>query len=165
MMVIVGIDPGLSGGIAAIDENLHVLNLLDTPTISTDGKRFYDVVKMASMADTFRRITGSLLVVLEQAQAMPGQGVTSTFSTGYGFGLWCGILGTLELPYRTVRPSVWTRKVLTGIPGEGKARSVNFAMRMFPTAELIPPGCRKPRDGRSDALCLAYWGATEMKGK
>jgi crossover junction endodeoxyribonuclease RuvC len=89
---------------------------------------------------------------------MPGQGVTSTFSTGYGFGLWAGILGTLEIPFRTVRPSSWVRCVLDGAPGQGKGRSVAFASKMFPAAELVPPGRRKPMDGRADALCLAYWG-------
>jgi hypothetical protein len=43
---------------------------------------------------------------------------------------------------------------------EGKARSIQFAMRMFPSAEITPKGSRKPRDGRSDALCLAYYGVT-----
>jgi crossover junction endodeoxyribonuclease RuvC len=113
------------------------------------------------MAALLRRfaLMGEPLAVLEQAQAMPGQGVTSTFSTGYGFGIWSGILGTLEIPYRAVRPSVWTRKVLEGASGQGKARAVAFASRMFPQAELVPEGCRKPKDGRADALALAYWGS------
>ena len=128
--VFVGIDPGLSGGIAVIDEHLNVLNLEDTPTIKASGKTIYDV---AGMAAVLRRL--SLI-----------------------FGLWCGILGALELSFRTASPSAWTREVLKGCPGEGKARSIGFVTRMFPGAELVPSGCRRPRDGRTDALCLAYWG-------
>jgi crossover junction endodeoxyribonuclease RuvC len=155
--VYIGIDPGLSGGVAAIDGSLHILHLVDTPVISVSGRHSYDVGEMANI---LRRLAllGDSIVVLEAAQSMPGQGVSSTFSTGYGFGLWCGIIGALALPYRTVRPSVWIRKILAGSPGEGKARSIGFALRMFPGAELIPPGCRKPRDGRADALGLAFWG-------
>ena len=155
--IFIGIDPGVSGAVAAIDENLSLLGLEDAPTIKTDGKTLYDVGEMAA---TLRRfcLMGTAVVILEQAQAMSGQGVTSTFHTGYGFGLWCGILGALEVPYRMTKPSVWMKKILSGSPGERKTRSVGFVSRMFPAAELIPPGCRKPRDGRADAVCLAYWG-------
>lgn len=82
------------------------------------------------------------------------------FSTGYGFGIWCGILGALSLPYRTIHPATWARAVLSGTPGAGKEKSIRFAITMFPGAEIIPPGCKKPRDGRADALALAFFGAT-----
>jgi hypothetical protein len=163
MNVFIGIDPGLSGAVAAIDGKLEVLGLEDAPTMKVKGSLLYDVPGMAALLRRFA-LLGDPVVILEQAQAMPGQGTVSTFHTGYGFGLWCGILGALALPYRTVRPSTWTRKVLAGVPGEGKARSVTFALRMFPGAELVPEGCRRPRDGRSDALCLAYWGLGEANG-
>jgi crossover junction endodeoxyribonuclease RuvC len=154
----IGIDPGLSGAVAAISAgSLEVLEVLDTPVVTSEGKRLYDI---GGMADAIRHMSlfGDAVVILEQAQAMPGQGVSSTFATGRGFGIWEGVLSALDVPYRTVRPSVWTKKVLAGTPGEGKARSLQFAMRMFPGAEITPKGSRKPRDGRSDALCLAYYG-------
>lgn len=162
MRVVLGIDPGLQGAIAAINpDSTQILGLEDTPTLWAEGKTIYNVAEMAALIRRFA-LMGDTVAILEQAQAMPGQGVSSTFSTGYGygFGLWSGILATLEIPYRTVRPSVWTRKVLHGAPGEGKARTIAWASRMFPSAELVPPGCRKPRDGRADALGLAVWGAT-----
>ena len=55
------------------------------------------------------------------------------------------------------------RQLFKGEPGEGKARSIAFASRMFPDMELIPPRCRVPRDGRADAACLALYGATKFK--
>jgi crossover junction endodeoxyribonuclease RuvC len=57
-----------------------------------------------------------------------------------------------------VRPCVWVRAILKGQPGEGKARALGYVARRFPGAELTPPRCRAPRDGRADALCLAVWG-------
>jgi crossover junction endodeoxyribonuclease RuvC len=157
--IFIGIDPGLHGGIAVIDTALNVIGLMDTPILKAEGKTLYSTVEMTCTLRHFCLDEG-VIVILEQAQAMPGQGVSSTFSTGYGFGLWSGIIAALELPHRAVRPSLWTRKVLAGSPGEGKAKSIGFVTRMFPGAELVPPGCRKPRDGRADALCLAYFGAT-----
>ena len=154
----IGIDPGIYGAIACINAaTLEVIELLDTPVITAEGKRLYDI---SAMAATIRRLSllGDGIVILEQAQSMPGQGVTSTFATGRGFGISEGILGALDVSYRTVRPIVWTRKVLAGVPGEGKARSINFVMRMFPGAELTSKGCKRVKDGRADSLCLAYYG-------
>jgi crossover junction endodeoxyribonuclease RuvC len=155
--IFIGIDPGLHGAVTAVDGKFQVLGLEDTPVFSVGGKLAYNIPEMAALLRRFA-LMGEPLAVLEQAQAMPGQGVSSTFSTGYGLGLWSGILGALEIPYRAVRPSVWTRKILDGAPGQGKARVIAFASKMFPAAELIPEGCRKPRDGRADALALACWG-------
>jgi crossover junction endodeoxyribonuclease RuvC len=159
MRISIGIDPGICGAMAAVSaQTLEVLEVVDTPVITGGGKKLYDISGMASMI-RHMSLLGDAVVTLEQAQAMPGQGVSSTFSTGRGFGIWEGVLGALDVPYRTVRPSAWTKKVLAGTPGEGKERSIQFAMRMFPDAELTPKGSRKPRDGRADALCLAYYGS------
>lgn len=159
--IAIGIDPGLSGGIAAIDAaTLEVIELHDTPVILAREKRLYDVDGMASLLRHLS-LGVNAHIALEQQSARPGQGVASMFSVGYGFGLWCGILGALSLPYRTLHPATWTRRVLAGIAGEGKERVIRFALQMFPGAEIIPPGCRRARDGRADALALAYYGAQE----
>jgi crossover junction endodeoxyribonuclease RuvC len=155
--VFIGIDCGLSGAVAAVGANREVIGLFDTPIVKVEGRSLYDCSEMAAILRSLA-LKGNAVVVLEQQQAMPGQGVSSTFSIGYGFGLWAGLLSALEIPFQTVRPSVWVRKVLAGCPGEGKARSIGFVMRMYPGVELVPPGCRKPRDGRADALCLATFG-------
>jgi hypothetical protein len=81
------------------------------------------------------------------------------FSLGRRLGLRQGIIAALAIPSREVHPATWTKKVLAGIPDQGKARGVDFVSKLFPLAELIPASCRKPRDGRADALALAYWGA------
>jgi crossover junction endodeoxyribonuclease RuvC len=153
----IGIDPGLHGGVAVIDSAFNVLGVADTPTITTSGRTIYDT---AGMCETLRRfaLMGDASIVLEAVSARPGQGVSSMFSLGRGLGLWQGIIAALEIPSREVHPATWTKKVLAGTPGQGKARVVDFAAKMFPSAELIPPGCRKPRDGRADALALAFWG-------
>jgi hypothetical protein len=42
--VLIGIDPGLGGAIAAINAgSLEVLEVMDTPVITSEGKRIYDI--------------------------------------------------------------------------------------------------------------------------
>lgn len=159
-MIVIGIDPGLSGAVAAVDSETRILlRVADTPVFNVQKGWEYDI---SGMADLLRSIIlgNPARVVIERAQPMPGQGVTSTFSTGMGYGIWIGLLGALEIPYSSVRPCEWTRRLLKGVPGEGKARSILLASQTFPGIELVPPGCRKPRDGRADAACLAYYGLT-----
>jgi hypothetical protein len=132
--VSIGIDPGAKGAIAAINaQTLEVIEVTDTPVMN----KMYGISEMAAI---IRRMSllGVAVVTLEETHSR-------------GFGIWEGILGALEVPYRTVRPIVWTKKVLAGVSGEGKERPISFALRMF-------PGCVLTLKGRADALCLAYYG-------
>jgi crossover junction endodeoxyribonuclease RuvC len=158
--VVIGVDPGIKGAVAAINaDDMSLLEVVDCPVASNAGKAIYNTPEMAH---TIRRMSllGDAIVILEQAQSMPGQGVKSMFSTGRSFGIWEGILAALDVPFRTVRPNVWTRKVFAGMPASrGKFRSIQFALQVFPDIELTPQRCRTPKDGRADAACLAYFGA------
>lgn len=158
-MIIIGIDPGMKGAVVAINgKTRELLRVSDCPTLKIGKTADYDIPEMASLLRGFS-LGGPTMAILEQAQSMPDQGVASMFATGRGYGIWLGILGALEIPYQTVRPCVWTRRLFKGLPGNGKERGILFASRTFPGIELVPKGCRKPRDGRSDAACLAYYGA------
>lgn len=160
-MIYLGIDPGLDGALAAITVfgppiNSHFVDIFDTPTVSvarTGGKykREYDI---AAMQKRLVEIGGTYAVI-EKVHAMPGQGVTSMFSMGYGCGLWEGLLAGLGIPYTRVAPQTWQKTMLRD-EGKGKDASRLQAQRLFPArAELF---ARKKDDGRADAVMLAEYG-------
>jgi hypothetical protein len=155
-MIYVGIDPGFKGAISAINSEGDLICLHDMPVISDGRKNHYNA---AMMVDILRKLSleGKLHAMLERSQAMPGQGVTSMMKIGIGYGVWLGIFAGLEIPFSTVRPHEWVRKILSGLPGKGKERSVLWVQQNFPEAELTPGRCRKPKDGRADAICLAKY--------
>ncbi len=155
-MIYIGIDPGLSGAVAVLDSEGRLLWVEDVPTMKPGKKPVYDV---AGMAGLLLR-SGEATACLEQAQGMPGQGITSTFHIGEGFGIWRGILAAFEIPLLTVRPSVWQRAMFRGIAtgNTTKEKSVILSMQLFPEIRLVPEGCRKPKDGRSDAALIARYG-------
>jgi hypothetical protein len=98
-------------------------------------------------------------VYIERQQAMPKQGVSSTFSTGYGFGLWIGMLVALRLPYTVVGPREWQKDMLAGTTGDTKARSILRALQLYPGLPLTRPNGRKPTlDGVADAALIATYG-------
>jgi crossover junction endodeoxyribonuclease RuvC len=151
-MIFAGIDPGKDGAVAAVDAS-GIVMLCDAPTLNVEGsrRRRYDERRMA---EALRACGVGVLVAIERQQAMPGQGVSSTFSTGEGFGLWKGICAGLGLIYVVVSPQVWQREMRGA--AKGKAASVRVARALYPLAELETPRGRVI-DGRADALLIAEW--------
>ena len=99
-MKIIGIDPGLSGAIAIL-ENKKVLKFCDMPVMS-EGKKNKRQLNSAQLVNILRENINSnneeISVVVEQVNAMPGQGVTSMFNFGQTFGAIKGVCAALSLP-------------------------------------------------------------------
>jgi crossover junction endodeoxyribonuclease RuvC len=157
----IGIDPGKDGAVALIRDGVPTVMLWDTPTVNVGRKsrRDYDEVGMIGILRVAREIVGAqdLHVALELVHAMPGQGVTSMFSMGEGYGLWRGILAAIGLRREVVTPQRWKGMLMHGQPKE-KTASVMVAGRLFPQAAAQ---LRGPRGGyehnRADALLIAEW--------
>ena len=159
---VIGIDPGKDGAVAryGADGDLYIEL---TPTVKVT-KREYDVADM-------RRLLNSLaghatFAFLEKQQAWHGQGVTSMFSIGQGYGLWEGLLVGLGIPYQVVRPQTWQREMLRDVQGKGKARAILAATRMFPDTDFRrTPKCKGPHDGKCDAAMIAVYGHRYLLGQ
>ena len=66
----------------------------------------------AQLVDLLKKIVtekDEIYVVVEQVNAMPGQGVTSMFNFGANFGAIKGVCAALSLPIFFVRPSKWKK--------------------------------------------------------
>lgn len=162
LSIVIGIDPGLSGAVAAISADGVVIRLDDTPTIWTKSgkrrRRVYDVDAMRVALSRHMRDGTMVRAFVEQQQAMPRQGVTSMFSTGFGYGLWVGLLTAIRVPHTIVAPRRWQAVMLAG-RGDSKAQAMLAASRLFPEA-AIP----RTRHGRADALLLAEYGRRLLSG-
>lgn len=153
-MVYIGIDPGLTGAVAAIYEDGKIL-LYDTPTIEikVNNKKKQDYIP-SEMADILRDCSlTECQVFLERISARPGQGVTSMFGFGKGYGIWIGILSALEIPYTLVTPQAWKKEIMKCKSDKDAARL--RAHQLFPQA--VDRLNRKKDIGRADALLLAEY--------
>ena len=111
-MIIIGIDPGLSGAIAIL-KNDKVIKLIEMPVMA-EGKKNKRQLNNAQLANILREIIKNheeISVVVEQVNAMPGQGVTSMFNFGQTFGSIKGICATLFFLF-FVRPSKWKKHLI-----------------------------------------------------
>lgn len=159
--MILGIDPGLSGGLAWLTHKGEIVDLRVMPTITHHVKRDIDEHALVALLSAYP----VKLCTLEKAQSMPGQGLVSTFRYGTGYGILRGILATLDIPYILVGPQTWTSELHCGRQHtlKPKAKSLETAQDLFPQAKLIAQGCRKPHEGLVDALLIAEWGRRRVK--
>jgi len=160
-MIYVGIDPGLDGAVAIIHLD-RTITVEDVPVVKLKAKRKYDIQGMIALLKSLN--SAECRIWLELVHAFPGQGVTSMFSMGEGYGLWQGILATLGLSYELVTPQRWKKAMMEGAPKD-KAASVLVASRLFPASANDLRGKKgAAKDGRGDALLLAEWGRRTYKG-
>ncbi len=131
-MKIIGIDPGLSGGIAILEDNI-IKVLFDMPVMS-DGKKNKRQLNSALLVKLIKdniKDTEDTVMVVEQVNAMPGQGVTSMFNFGQTFGAIKGICAALGLPIFLVRPAKWKKHF--ELINSSKDASRTKAIEMYPS--------------------------------
>lgn len=151
--LIIGIDPGLKGGIALMDEGIPRA-VWKMPVIKSGTKTILNLQALKSIFDECISIAGDsgCLVVLERVHAMPKQGVVSVFTFGEGYGVMKGMATAYNLGLMEVRPTEWQSEILQGVPKDlGKKRSIAFCLGRFHTLGMLG-------DGETDALCIALYG-------
>ena len=153
-MLVIGIDPGISGSICFFNEG-KIIDVVEMPTM-IEGKKNK---KQVNGAQIFNEISErikkldkrDIKIVIEQVSAMPGQGVTSMFNFGQSFGILKGICSAMQLPMYFVRPAKW-KKYFNLINSE-KDASRTRAIEIFPyfSSQLS----RKKDSNKADAILIA----------
>ena len=160
-MKIIGIDPGLSGGIAVLENN-KVLNIFDMPVMSEGkkNKRQLNSAQLVTLIKANVKSNEDIAVIVEQVNAMPGQGVTSMFNFGQTFGAIKGVCAALELPIFFVRPSKWKKHF--ELINSSKDSSRTKAIEMYPA---LSNNLAKKKDvNKSDAILIArFYNDTQAK--
>ncbi len=155
-MLIIGIDPGISGSICFFEDG-KIIDVIEMPTM-IDGKKnkkqvngaqiYNEISKRISIRD---RDKENIRVVIEQVSAMPGQGVTSMFNFGQSFGILKGICSAMQLPLFFVRPAKWKKHF--NLINSQKDASRTRAIEIFPyfSSQLS----KKKDSNKADAILIA----------
>ena len=162
-MLIIGIDPGISGSICFFKDG-RILEVIEMP-VMTEGKKNKKQVNGAQIHNEFlKRINKNddeIRVVIEQVSAMPGQGVTSMFNFGQSYGILKGICSAMQLPMFFVRPAKW--KKYFNLINSQKDASRTRAIEIFPyfSTQLS----KKKDSNKADAILIAsFYYETHQKG-
>lgn len=154
MKYILAVDPGLTGGLALYSENeLHTFEI-PTIQIKVNGKnkKDIDLDELSRLIDSWSK--DIKFVVIEKVHAMPGQGVTSMFNFGKGYGRLEGVIKANFLPLEYVTPQTWKKKL--GVPADKKLSRLR-ASELFPNNS--DQWCKAKWDGRAEAAMIAYYGS------
>lgn len=148
-MKVLGIDPGINGGWALLDEN----GTLETYSFSNKSEK---------------EISNSLSLVrpdyafIEQVHAAPGQGVSSMFTFGRAYGFVRGVLASRCIDFDSITPQAWQK--LLRIPNrngktysEHKRLLKDLASKLYPTHKITL--------ANADAILIAHAGMTLKVGK
>ena len=155
-MLIIAIDPGISGSLCFFDDG-KIIDLIEMPSMA-EGKKNKRQVNGAQVYNEISlRIKNyekkNIKVVIEQVSAMPGQGVTSMFNFGQSFGVLKGICSAMQLSTYFVRPAKW-KKYFSLINSE-KDASRTKAIEIFP---YISKELTKKKDAnKADAILKASY--------
>ncbi|MSP10975.1 MAG: crossover junction endodeoxyribonuclease [Pelagibacteraceae bacterium] len=153
-MLIIAIDPGVSGSICFFKDG-KIIDVIEMPTMIEGKKNKKQVNGSQVYNEISTRIKTidkkDIKVVIENVSAMPGQGVTSMFNFGQSFGILKGMCSAMQLPMYFVRPVKW-KKYFNLINSE-KDASRTRAIEIFPyfSSQLS----RKKDSNKADAILIA----------
>ena len=155
-MLIIGIDPGISGSICFLKDGV-IKDVVEMPTM-TEGKKNKKQVNGSQIFNEILERTKTtekknIKVVIEQVSAMPGQGVTSMFNFGQSFGVIKGVCAAMQLPIYFVRPAKW--KKYYDLINSQKDSSRVKAIEMFPKFSSMLS--RKKDSNKADAILIANY--------
>ena len=153
-MLIIGIDPGISGAICFFEDG-EVKEIIDMPVMAEGKKNKRQINGPQTYNEILERINRfqkkDVIVVIEQVSAMPGQGVTSMFNFGQSFGVLKGICSAMQLSMFFIRPAKW--KKYFGLIKTEKDASRTKVIEIFPyiSSQLS----RKKDSNKADAILIA----------
>ena len=153
-MLIIGIDPGISGSICFFQDGV-IKDVVDMPTMIEGKKNKKQVNGSQIFNEISEKIKNidkkNIKVVIEHVTAMPGQGVTSMFNFGQSFGILKGICSAMQLSVYFVRPAKW-KKYFNLINSE-KDASRTRAIEIFPyySSHLS----KKKDSNKADAILIS----------
>ena len=153
-MLIIGIDPGISGSICFF-KNGVIIDVIEMPTMNEGKKNKKQVNGSQLYNEISQRIKlidkKDIKVVIEQVSAMPGQGVTSMFNFGQSFGILKGLCSAMQLSIYFVRPARW--KKFYNLINSEKDASRTRAIEIFP---YFSSNLSKKKDSnKADAILIA----------
>ena len=171
-MMVIGVDPGITGATAVIGEDFALVRDMPTRQVLVGKKRrtLVDAEALAKWLDADVVIHGLVRPVafVEAAQATPQMGVSSAFGYGMGFGIVQGVLAAMGVCVELVHPLSWKRDMGLLKRGQSledrdrdKGAAMDLARKLYP--KLAGELARVRDNGRADALLIAHYGAEQLE--
>lgn len=160
-MIVVGVDPGLSGGLAAVQRiatgGILFREAIDVPVVGEAAKRRIDVAGVLGFLQRHQPDQA----LIERAQAMPDQGASSGFIYGRAVGALEACIVGMQIPITIIESTAWKKAHAISRNGremttaQVKEMSRQRAIQLFPSTDAF---ARKADHGRAEAALIAWYG-------
>ena len=159
-MIVLGVDPGIHGGLAIVSiineaAEPFLTDVCDIPVAGVAAKERVDAIELRNWVEAHK----PQHAFIERAQAMPKQGISSAYKYGRSVGCIEGVIAACEIPLTIIEPSAW--KKFSGLRGSDKELSRQRALQLFPDAHGFI--ARKKDHGRAEAALIALYGCTLLR--
>ena len=146
---IMGIDPGVSGAVAFyFPAHPARISVYDAPSV---GKE----INAPAFAELIHQYKPTICYI-ESVNAMPKQGVVSSFNFGQAYGCVRGVVAACGVPTVLVSPRKW--KVFFALDSD-KEKSRRLAIMKWPESNQFN---LKKHDGRAEAALIALYGSKQL---
>jgi len=155
-MIVVGIDPGVTGAVAVIDDDSA--DVFDIPAFKVSSMTMIDAIELRAML----RDLDPDIVFVEQVHAN-AISYKSNFALGHAIGTITTVVTLQEISMQRIQPKEWQRLTgLTSIPAkERKKAHRGRAAEMWPNLRFKLN--RVADHNRADALLIAAGGLKSIK--
>lgn len=147
--MIIGIDPGLNGGIAALYDNGEFYVVSPMPKV-------FDIYQMLDALKSDQIDGPSFRIITEEPFIKPGTASQSTFTGLVNYGILLKSIHMCDPWYCTVKPNVWKSAFKLS---KDKQLSMNLCLDLYPESkEFIYGKNGGMKDGLAEAILIAYYG-------
>jgi crossover junction endodeoxyribonuclease RuvC len=151
-MIVIGIDPGIRGALAALDDD--GMTIVDMPFLKIKrGAKTKSIVDVRALCDDLGELSSSLHAFVEIAGSRPQQATASTSTVWMNYGRLLGCLETLGVPITEVSSKKWKKAL--GVPADKDGARFRASQLLPRYADQWP---LKKHDGRAEAALIALWG-------
>lgn len=161
-MIVIGIDPGLTGALASVDAS-ETCAISDLPTVDIPGEgrtqRKIDAYALTQLLKQHLPLGERAIVVMEDVHAMASSvsGSGANTSLMHTKGMIEGVVGSLGLTLRLVNSQRWKRYY--GI-GADKRAAITTILALYPqAADML---ARVKDHNRAEALLIAHYGLRKL---
>jgi crossover junction endodeoxyribonuclease RuvC len=157
MSLTIGIDPGMKGAVAIIDDKGNLIEVWDMPVVEVKvGKSLKSRISPELLANELRVFDDAKMAYMEAVSSSPQMGVSSAFAFGEGFGIVKGVLAALGIPCQLVPPAKWKRDMQLNASKDGSRAK---AIQLWPAQ--AGEFKRVKDDGRAEAALIGKWGLSQ----
>jgi len=149
----IGVDPGVSGGIAALYDTGQYAWAKKMPATEGDIFEVFNGVVMWCRDNVYRP-----KACIEMVHAMPAQGVRSVFTFGRNYGFLRACLYGARIPFEEITPQAWQGALRCRTKGDKNVTKKK-------AQQLWPDRGRGITHAIADALLIAEWYRRQDLGR